>query len=299
MYDTIIIGSGPAGITSAIYAKRSGLNVLIIYKGLGTLKNAKKIENYYGFQEISGDKLHEIGINQATRLGINLIQDEVTQIQKENIFEVTTANSKYTSKTVILATGTNREKTDIKGIEQFEGKGISYCAICDAFFYKNKNVAVLGNGNYAFSEATELLPVAKSVCMLTNGKKAVENRSINIPIYEKTIKEVRGKERLEEVRFNDNSIMKLNGIFIALGIASSIDLAKKIGAITEKNTIKVNNKMETNVEGLFACGDCTGGILQISKAIYEGTIAGLSTADFIKKSNLKRKDKVNGNFKNN
>lgn len=210
MYDTIIIGGGPAGATAAIYAKRSGLNVLIITKGYGALENVKEIENYYGFERISGKELYERGIKQAQKIKIDIIQDEVTHIEKEKNFEITTVNSSYTSKTVIFATGTNRKKLDIKGIKDFEGKGISYCAVCDAFFYRNKNVAVLGNGNYAFSEATKLLPVAKTVYMLTNGKSPVENRSISLEINKKPIKEIKGSDKLEEIEFEDNSTMKLD-----------------------------------------------------------------------------------------
>lgn len=197
-------------------------------------------------------------------------------IYKDESFVVETVNSSYECKNVILATGKSRIAPKIKGIKEFEGKGVSYCAICDAFFYKNKNVAVLGSGNYAFHEAKQLLPVAKSVLILTNGDKVVENRDINIDINEKTIKQVRGIDKVEEIEFSDNTKLEVSGIFVAVGTASSTDLAKKIGAITQNNNVKVNEEMETSIKGLYACGDCTGGLLQISKAVYEGTVAGLA-----------------------
>lgn len=203
-------------------------------------------------------------------------------IYKDESFVVQTVNSEYESKNVILATGKVRLTPKIKGIKEFEGKGVSYCAICDAHFYKNKNVAVLGSGNYAIHEAKQLIPVAKSVVLLTNGDKKIENRDINIEINEKNIKEIRGSNKVEEIHFFDDTTINLSGIFIAVGTATSTDLAKKIGAIIQNNNIKVNEDMQTSVKGLYACGDCTGGLLQISKSIYEGTKAGLSVINSVK-----------------
>ncbi len=277
MYDVIVIGSGPAGITAAIYAKRRNLSILVISKGNGALQKAEKIDNYYGFENgISGKELYENGIKQAKNLGIDFIEDEVINIEYINQFTVETVNSKYEAKAVILATGVSRNIPNIKGIKEFEGKGVSYCAVCDSFFYKGKDVAVLGDGNYAIHEFEALKPVASSVTILTNGNTMVENRDSSIEVNSKKIREFRGDTKLEEVEFEDNTIQNLNGVFIAMGTASSSDLARKIGARIENNNIVVNENMETTVPGLFACGDCTGGLLQISKAVYEGAKAGLA-----------------------
>lgn len=278
MYDVIIIGSGPAGITASIYAKRRKLKVLVISKGIGTLEKVTQIDNYYGFPKgITGKDLHENGIKQAKNLEIELVEDEVVNIQKEENFIVETTNSVYNSKAVILATGTSRVAPNIKGIQEFEGKGVSYCAICDAFFFKNKEVAVLGNGNYALHEMEQLKQVTPSITILTNGLPMIENRKTeDIKVVEKKIREFRGEGKIQEVEFEDNSKQKVQGVFVAIGTASSSDLAKKIGARIEKNSIIVDENMQTTVSGLFACGDCTGGLLQISKAVYEGTVAGLS-----------------------
>ena len=283
MYDVIVIGKGPAGITSAIYAKRAGLNILVIGKGIGALEKTDKIENYYGFEKpIEGKKLVEHGINQAKNLGITVIEDEVTGINYEKNFIVKAIKQNYEAKTIILATGTNRKASPIKGIKEFEGKGISYCAVCDAFFYKQKDVAVLGDGDYALSEAFELLPIAKSVTILTNGSKPIETRSTDIKFNPKVIREFRGDNTINEVEFKDNTTLPVAGVFIAEGFATSIDLARKIGAQTIGNQIKIDENMQTTVPGLFAAGDCTGGLLQISKAVYEGTKAGLSAVNYVR-----------------
>ncbi len=282
MYDVIIIGAGPAGVSAAVYAKRGGLNVLVIAKDTGTLEKAKKIENYYGFKSITGEELYRNGLEQLKHLNIELVKDEVVQLNYTKKFEVTTVNNVFESKYVVLATGVSRNVPNIRGIKEFEGKGVSYCAICDAFFYRNKNVAVLGSGNYAIHEAEILKPVAKSVTLLTNNEKLVENRDIDLNVNEKKIREVRGYDKVDEVVFDDDTKEKVNGIFVAIGTASTNDLARKIGARVENNNIVVNENLETNVPGLYACGDCTGGILQISKATYEGTKVGLEIINKIK-----------------
>lgn len=272
MYDVIIVGAGPAGISASLYLKRAKLNVLVIYKGYGALEKASKIENYYGLNEaVTGKELFEIGIKQAENFGIEMVQDEVTNVSLNEYFTVTTVNREYQAKKVILATGTNRKAPNIRGIKEFEGRGVSYCAVCDAFFYKDKDVAVLGSGNYAIHEAKQLEPIVNSVTIFTNGEQIVENRDgINFEVEEKPIREFRGEAVIKEVEFKDNDTKKLDGLFVAVGTASSSDLARKIGAMVQNNNIQVNENMETTVNGLYACGDCTGGILQINKAVYEG-----------------------------
>ncbi len=277
MFDVIIIGSGPAGISAAIYLKRAKKNILIISNGKSALEKAEKIENYYGIESISGKELYEVGLDQAKRLQIPIEIDEVTNISFENNFVVTTPNREYEAKNVIIATGTNRISPKIKGIKEFEGKGVSYCAICDAFFYRNKDVAVIGNGNYAIHEAKQLKPVAKSVTILTDGKEMIQNRdAASFEVEETPIREFRGTNSIEEVEFENNDTKKIDGVFVAIGTASSADLAKKIGAVVKNNNIVVDNNMETTVKGLYACGDCTGGLLQVNKAVYEGAQAAMN-----------------------
>lgn len=289
MFDSIIIGSGPAGISASLYIARAGFKVLVVSKTESTLDKAEKIENYYGFENpISGEELKEKGIKQAKKIGVNVLEKEVIGIKysDNNCYEVIVANQgmdeKYIAKTIVLATGINRNKSNIKGIKEFEGRGISYCAICDAAFYKNKDVAVLGSGDYAIGEIQELLPLVKSVTMITNGQEPIEYRNERVIVNTKKIKEFRGSKKLEEIEFEDNTKQNIDGIFIAQGIASSVDFAKKLGAKVENNYIVVNENMQTTVPNIYACGDCTGGILQISKAVYEGTKAGIEIINKLK-----------------
>lgn len=178
MYNTIIIGAGPAGITAGLYLKRANIDVMIIENEDSALMKTEKIENYYGFKNgITGKELYENGILQAKNLNIPVFQEEVLKIEKENIYKVYTDKKVYETKNIILATGNKKNKPNIDGIDEFEGKGISYCAICDAFFYRQKNVAIIGSGNYAFSELKDLINIAKKVTILTNGRDIRENRS--------------------------------------------------------------------------------------------------------------------------
>lgn len=283
LYDVIIIGSGPAGISASLYTKRAGLETLIVSKGIGTLNKVEKIENYYGTPNISGKEIQKIGEEQAKSLNIEIKNEEVMQIDYDKNFIVKTLNHEYETKAIIIATGSNRKVANIKGIKEFEGKGVSYCTTCDGFFYKGKDVAVLGSKEYALHEAQNLLPIAKSVTMLTNGEQPVEKRTEGIDVEENKIREFRGTNSIEEIEFEDNTTKKIDGLFVALGTASSSDLARKLGIILdEKNNIKVDSKMETNIKGVYACGDCTGGILQISKAVYEGMTAGMSVIQLLK-----------------
>jgi len=228
--------------------------------------------------------LYKDGINQAKNLGIEVKNEEVIKIEiEQDGFSVTTEKNKFETKTVVLASGNKKNTPKIKGIKEFEGKGISYCAICDGFFYRNKNVVVIGSGNYAISETNDLINISNEITILTNGEKAPEIRADNVKINEKEILEVRGQEKVEEIRFTDNTSLKTDGIFIAEGIAGSSEFAKKLGILMQKNSIIVNEKMETNIPGIYACGDCTGGLLQISKAVYQGTVAGLEIIKYLKK----------------
>ena len=288
MYDVIVIGAGPAGISASLYVKRSNLKVLVLYNGRQTnLEKAPMIDNYYGFPGgISGTELYQNGLKQAKDLGIELRQEEVVEIVNCNQhFQVKTVKNSFDSKTVILATGNQKIKPNIPGIQEFEGKGISYCAICDAFFYQKKNVAVIGNGPFAINQAKELSPIVNKITILTDGLEPPEGPW---EVNTKKIKAIVGEDKVKQVEFEDGTSLAMEGIFIALGEAGASDFAKTLGILQEKEKIKVNEKMETNVPGVFACGNVTGGLLQICKAVYEGAQAGLSSAEYVR--NIEEKE---------
>lgn len=282
MFDVIVIGAGPAGISAALYSKRAGMNTLVLYYGASEIQKANQIDNYYGFANgITGEELYNNGINQAKKLGIKVLEKEIINIDiDENLsFNVKSESENFEAKAVIIATGNKRIRPNIKGIKEFEGKGISYCAICDGFFYKNKKVAVIGNGKFALSEAEELQNIANSVKILTNGKELETDK---FEVDKRAIKEIHGEEKITYIEFLDGEKIVVDGIFIAEGIAGGASFAKKLGIITNGDNIVVDENMKTNIDGIFACGNLTGGLLQISKAVYEGSKAGLEAANHVK-----------------
>jgi thioredoxin reductase (NADPH) len=284
MRDAIVIGKGPAGISAAIYLKRAGIDVLVIGKGYGALENSDKIENYYGFEEpISGKELIEKGIKQAENLGIEVITDEVVSIEKYENFIVKTLDKSFEAKTVLLATGKSRVKIDIKGFEKFKGKGISFCAVCDGFFYRNKKVAVIGNGKYAANELSELMNFTKDIILFTNGQDlTTDNFPDDIEIVYDKISEIYGDDKIKGL-IAGNTNFDVDGIFVALGTASASDFAMKMGVFTEKDSIIVDEDFMTNVEGFYAAGDAIGGFLQIAKAVSDGAHASKGMIKYIKK----------------
>jgi len=283
MYDVTIIGAGPAGISASLYAKRANLNVLVLYYGESNLEQAVKIDNYYGFKEgVGGEELFNSGIEQAKNLGVQVENLEVLGIEgQENSFIINTEKENFETKTIIIATGNRKLKPNILGIKEFEGKGVSYCAICDAFFYRNKKVAVIGNGKFAVKEATELSHVAGNVTILTNG---LEKPECKFDVKTNKIKAIIGDERVSKVEFEDGSSIEIDGIFVALGEAGAGDFARILGIIQKGENIQVNEEMETNVPGIYACGNITGGLLQVCKAVYEGAKAGLTAVNYVRAS---------------
>ena len=285
-----IIGSGPAGISAALYAKRGGAKVTILTRGeaQGALDKASMIENYYGFAEpISGADLQRQGIAGAKRLGVQFIQGELLSLlMKDTLdgFKAITTIGEFQADAVILAMGTKRTRPQIKNFTTFEGHGVSYCAICDAFFYRGKKVAVLGAGNYALHEASVLLPHVQHLTLLTNGKPvpASMQASEKFTADMRKVQALEGDNKLAAVRFDDGETLAVDGLFIAIGTAGATEIAKKLGVMLSGTSIRVNQDMATNVPGVFAAGDATGGLLQIVKAVYEGAVAGLSALKFLK-----------------
>ena len=288
MGNVVIIGSGPAGVSAALYARRGGAEVTVLSKGLSLsgLAKAEKIENYYGLSEpVSGAELYVRGIEGAKNIGVEFVEDELLSLLFNDTFtgfKVTGKEHVLNADSVILATGAYRQSLNIPGVKEFEGRGISYCATCDAFFYRGKTVAVVGAGVYALHEAQALLPHAAQVIMLTNGAELATEIPPEIRVCTAKIAVIDGDKRVEKVVFADGTALKLDGVFMALGTAGSTAIAKKIGAQLEGNNIKIDAHGATNVPGLFAAGDCTGGLLQIAKAVYQGAEAGLAAVKYLR-----------------
>lgn len=285
MYDIIIIGAGPAGISAALYTLRANLNTLIIGKDGGALEQTDKIENYFGTGGvISGKELWGKGITQAENLGASFAKEEVVSIEWMENFTVTTQSNRYEAKAVIIATGNKRNTAKIKGIDTLEGKGVSYCAVCDAFFYRGKNVGILGNGEYALHEAMVLKGVVNSITIFTDGKEITADFPEDINIVTSPVEEIQGEEKVSGVKTKDGNIYPLDGVFVAFGTAGAGELARKLGLPIENNRISVNEDKSTMIPGIFAAGDCIGGVLQIATAVGEGAEAALSAIKYLKTS---------------
>lgn len=282
----LILGAGPAGISAALYARRGGAAVTVVTKGSSVLGKAEKIENYYGFAEpVSGAELLKNGIVNAKRLGVRVKETELLSIRLNDTmtgFTAETKNGIIETKAVILAAGASRTMPSIDGIKAFDGHGVSWCAICDAFFYRSKIVAVLGAGDYALHEAAVLAPHAAKVFLLTDGEPAPQNVPAEYEIYTQKVRAVIGEERVAGVQLADGTEIKTDGVFVALGTAGSTSIARTMGLMLDGNNIKVDAHMATNMPGVFAAGDCTGGLLQISKAVYQGAEAGLAAVNYLR-----------------
>ena len=285
-HQAIIIGAGPAGISAAIYLVRAGIEVTVIYRDMGALGKTEAIENYYGFADpITGPQLFETGLAQARRLGATIIQDEVVGLSWEDKMTVITQNQVFPADVIVLATGAARIAPKIPGLREFEGMGVSYCAVCDAFFYRGKDVAVIGNGEYALHEASELVNTSNTVTIFTMGKEpefADDNKYPNLFIDRRKITKLAGESRLESIELEDGTILPISGVFIALGVAGSADLARKIGAETEGVRITIDENNATTIPGVYACGDCTGGMLQVAKAVYDGARAATHAIKYLR-----------------
>ncbi len=294
MYDIIILGKGPAGIQASLYTARANMKTLIIANGWGSLEKAEKIENYYGLPHpISGEELLHNGVKQTQALGVDFIEDEVVAINGYEEVEVITLHGKYQAHALIIAIGAARKKVRIDGLTKFEGKGVSYCAVCDGFFYRDKKLGILGYKDYTAHEAYELKPFTNDITIYTNGnelemsskaKKLIEG----MKIVKEKISEIIGTDIVSGAILENDNKVTFDGLFVAYESASGSELALKMGLELDKQSIVVNDKFETNIPLIFAAGDCIGGFKQVSKAVGDGAIAGKSAIEFVrnKKKNL-------------
>lgn len=284
MEKIVIVGGGPAGVSAALYAARANMDPLLINSGIGGLEKAEKIENYYGLaQPLSGKELFETGLAQAKALGVRILETEVLGVGGFDTFEVKTNDGVIEAEALILATGSKRKTLPLPGLKELEGRGVSYCAVCDAFFYRGRTVAVIGNGDFALHEAEELAPLVGSVTIYTDGKEPAFTKEHTIPVDTRKLKAIQGDDLVSGLLLEDGSEIAMDGVFVALGTAGSAEIARQMGAeLTEKGHIRVNEAAETTIPGLYAAGDCTGGLLQVAKAVYQGAEAGIHAIQYVR-----------------
>jgi len=295
IYDLIIIGAGPAGLAASIYASRYKINHLVIGKEPGGQANeAHKIENWPGTFSISGLELTQKMRQHAEKLGARIFMDSVSNIAGEgDAWNITTHTDQYKAKYIILALGMEYKKLQIPGETEFKGRGVSYCPTCDAPFFKDKVVAVIGGGNSAGSAALLLAEYASKVYLIYRGEKLKvdpayeekisKNEKIEV-IYNTNIREIKGEKSVEKIildkKFNGSDELAVQGVFIEIGSEPGVELTKQLSVnVDEQGFIIVNPDQSTNVEGVYAAGDATTGsnkTRQILTAAAEGAVAASS-----------------------
>lgn len=285
MYDIIIIGGGPAGLTAAIYGARAEKQVKVIDKGGSQIKKTQKIENYPGFPDgIGGEELLRRFENQAQKFGAEITREEVLMVEmKGDQFLVETDQRKYKGRGLIIATGVSYKKPNIENVEEFTGRGVSYCAPCDGPFFKGEKVFVIGAKNHAAKEALELLDYTDNITIYTNGKPlqmdekfltSLERKGIDIK--KAKIQKISGNQSVDSIILENGKEIDINGVFVALGDLGATGIAKQLGIMTDDSFIEVDQYGQTNLENVYAAGDCTGGNLQLSVAVGEGCSAALN-----------------------
>ena len=297
MYDIIIIGGGPAGLSAGIYTSRLGAKTLLLEKLTpgGQITLSSEIENYPGVCEVkSGLEFMACWPEQAKKFGCEIVSEEAKELRRENgEWKIKTTKNEYSSKAVIVATGSTPKKAGFEGEEEFTGRGVSYCAVCDGFFYKDKIVAVIGGGDTALEEALYLSKIAKKVYLIHRRDKfraapSTQKKVFNTPnieiIYNETVKKIVGKEFVEGIILSSNKEIKVDGVFVFVGMKVNNELVKDLVELNEWGEVKVNLNMQTSCEGLFAAGDIReNSVKQVVAAAGDGSIAGINAVKFVEK----------------
>ena len=292
IYDVIIIGLGASGVSASIYAKRSGLNVCVLNYGNpgGIIGESSIVENYPGFKSISGMDLSIKFFEHFNSLNIPLYNEEVIDIKNGDVKEIITTNNIYKCKNVIICSGRKPKKLSIKNEDKYIGNGISYCAVCDGNLYKQKNVCVVGGGNSALESALYLSNICKHVYLLVRKDVLRGDKKLSDDILKSSNIEIKYNTEIKDLKIVDDKIsgvitnneeLNVSGIFVNIGYEPSISILKSLDVNMEKNYILVDKNMETNIKGIYACGDIIKkDLYQLVTAVSEGAIA----ANYISKS---------------
>lgn len=298
MYDIIIVGAGPAGLTAAVYARRAGKSVLVLEKDTfgGQVTFSPKLENYPGFQEISGNELAQRMLEQAMALGAEIDMDTVTEVMDGDVKTVVGEAGRYEARSVIIAAGARHRRLNLPGEEDFIGNGISFCAVCDGAFYKDQHVAVIGGGNTALQEIALLAEICKKVTVvqnlafLTGEEKMVQlllsKNNIDY-FYNTVVTGYEGETNLQAIRLlntetQETSRLEIDGIFLAIGTAPENDAYQKVAKLNEYGYIVSDESCQTGTPGIFVAGDCrTKAYRQVATAISDGAAAALNACRFL------------------
>lgn len=294
MYDVIIIGCGPAGLTASIYALRANKKVLILEKENigGQITSSLKVENYPGFKQISGSELINNLYEQSISLGCEINIEEVTKIIDGEIKKVITEENEYSTKSIIVATGCKNRLLGVENEEDYIGNGISFCVACDGAFYKDKVVAVIGGGNSAVINALSLSEMCKKVILVQNLDyltaedvliERIKTKNNIEVLYGYVVSKLNGEDELTSINIsgNDNKELVIDGMFVSIGQIPESNIFKNLLDLNDYNYIE-SNECVTNKKGIFVAGDCRDKkIRQLTTATSDGTIAAIEAINYI------------------
>ena len=300
MYDTMIIGAGPAGMTAALYAARSNLKVALLERGIygGQMNNTAEIENYPGYARISGPELAEKMFEPLENLGVEHLFGQVEKIEDHGDFKrIITEDEVFETKTVVLASGANHRHLGVPGEEEYNSRGVSYCAVCDGAFFRDEDLLVVGGGDSAVEEAIFLTRFAKSVTIVHRRdqlraqqllqERAFANEKISF-IWDSVVKEIKGDDRrvtsvvFENVKTGQSSESDFGGVFVYVGLDPVSDFVKDLGICDEAGWIVTDQHMKTAIDGIYAIGDVRQKDLrQITTAVGDGAVAGQEVYKYI------------------
>lgn len=300
MYDTMIIGAGPAGMTAALYAARSNLKVALLERGIygGQMNNTAEIENYPGYARISGPELAEKMFEPLENLGVEHLFGQVEKIEDHGDYKkIITEDEAFETKTVILASGANHRHLGVPGEEEYNSRGVSYCAVCDGAFFRDEDLLVVGGGDSAVEEAIFLTRFAKSVTIVHRRdqlraqkllqERAFANEKISF-IWDSVVKEIKGDDRrvtsvvFKNVKTGQSSESDFGGVFVYVGLDPVSDFVKDLGICDEAGWIVTDQHMKTAIEGIYAIGDVRQKDLrQITTAVGDGAVAGQEVYKYI------------------
>ena len=292
--DVLIIGAGPAGLQAAVHAVRKKASVMVLGRPERSSIYSAHVENYLCVEGVvEGSELLRIARGQVENFGSEILEEDVLHItQADDLFAVKTESRELKARAIIIATGTSRKKLKVKGEKELAGRGVSYCVDCDANFFRNARVAVVGDGSAAVDGALTLTGYASDVFLITRGLDVSEElvgklADSKVSVMKGSwVKEISGEHAVTGLRLEDDQELAVEGVFVELGAKGAMELAVNLGVLLDSETfthIEIDRKQATNIAGIFAAGDITGHPYQMAKAVGEGCVAGLAAANYARK----------------